>query len=152
MSQSKTSDSDSTKPRILHENLPFTPTPITTDERVAVLSRFLVPGDSLYMPEQEKNTTALISLYKEGKITVNDEVFMVDGRIASREEYIAVKKPSFWERGTLTHYQLAQKASYGHGSCHEACGFSLKLVSRLPLWEGGDGTCMRINMLNDTGQ
>lgn len=97
MSQSKTSDSDSTKPRILHENLPFTPTPITTDERVAVLSRFLVPGDSLYMPEQEKNTTALISLYKEGKITVNDEVFMVDGRIASREEYIAVKKPSFWE-------------------------------------------------------
>ncbi|KAJ5945406.1 hypothetical protein N7516_005574 [Penicillium verrucosum] len=98
MSQSKTSDSDSTQPRILHENLPFTPRPpITTEERVAVLSRFLVPGDSLYMPEQEKNITALISLYKEGKITVNDEVFMVDGRIASREEYIAVKKPSFWE-------------------------------------------------------
>lgn len=100
MSQSNlpTSDSDSTQPRILHEDLPFTPRPpITTEERVAVLSRILVPGDSLYMPEQEKNITALISLYKEGKITVNDEVFVVDGRLASKEECIAAKKPHFWE-------------------------------------------------------
>ncbi|KOS48141.1 hypothetical protein ACN38_g888 [Penicillium nordicum] len=67
------------------------------------------------MPEQEKNVTTLIRLYKEGKITVNDEIFVADGRLVSKEEYITTKAPCFWERGTLTHYQLAQKASYGHG-------------------------------------
>ncbi|KAJ5944866.1 hypothetical protein N7516_005034 [Penicillium verrucosum] len=93
-----TSDSDSKQPRILHENLPIKPRPqITTEERIAVLSRFLVPGDPLYMPEQEKNVTTLIRLYKEGKITVNDEIFMADGHLVSKEEYITAKAPSFWE-------------------------------------------------------
>lgn len=63
----------------------------------AVLSRFLVPGDPLYMPEQEKNVTTLIRLYKEGKITVNDEIFVADGRLVSKEEYITTKAPCFWE-------------------------------------------------------
>lgn len=58
-----------------------------------MLTRILDPNDSLYLLAQSKNTTALISLYKEGMITVNDEVFVVDGHIASREECIAAKKP-----------------------------------------------------------
>ncbi|KAJ5199228.1 hypothetical protein N7491_000215 [Penicillium cf. griseofulvum] len=93
-----TSDLDSTQPAIIHQSQPFIPyPPITTEKRVAVLSRMLVPNDSLYQPAQSKNITALISFYKEGRITVNDEVFVVDGHIASREECIAAKKPYFWE-------------------------------------------------------
>ncbi|KAJ6137126.1 hypothetical protein N7471_003612 [Penicillium samsonianum] len=89
--------------------------PITTEERVAVLTRVLDPNDSLYLPNQTTNIVTLIDLYNKGMITVDDEVFVVDGRVASREECIAAKKPYFWERGNRTGHQLAQKASYGHG-------------------------------------
>ncbi|KAJ5207642.1 hypothetical protein N7449_002021 [Penicillium cf. viridicatum] len=92
------SDLDSAQPPIIHQPQPFIPhPPITTEERVAVLTRILDPNDSLYLPAQSKNITALISFYKEGRITVNDEVFVVDGHIASREDCIAAKKPYFWE-------------------------------------------------------
>lgn len=47
---------------------------------------------------------------------------------------------AMFERGSRTQHQLAQKASYGHGSC--APGHELKARIRLPLWEGGDGAFM----------
>jgi hypothetical protein len=93
------SDPESEKPPpIIYQSQPFIPRPpITTEERVAVLTRVLDPNDSLYLPTQSKNIIALIDLYNKGIITVDDEVFVVDGRIASREECIAAKKPYFWE-------------------------------------------------------
>ncbi|KAJ5535470.1 hypothetical protein N7527_001724 [Penicillium freii] len=89
---------DSAQPPIVYQSQPLIPhPPITTEERVAVLTRLLDPNDSFYLPVQSKNITALINFYEEGKITVNDEAFVVDGHIASREECITAEKAIFLE-------------------------------------------------------
>ncbi|KAF9252770.1 hypothetical protein CBS147333_2979 [Penicillium roqueforti] len=89
--------------------------PPTNEQRAAALARVLDPNDPLYRPSQAKNVATVIELYQNGTITVNDEVFVVDGRVASQEECIAAKKPYFCERGNRTSQQCVQKASYGHG-------------------------------------
>ncbi|KAJ5794338.1 hypothetical protein N7457_000937 [Penicillium paradoxum] len=80
------------------QSQPFRPRPpITTEERIAVFKRLLDPNDSLYTPSQLNNVTAVVHLYQQGNITVDDEIFVVDGHIASEEECIAAKNPYFWE-------------------------------------------------------
>ena len=71
--------------------------PPTNEQRAAALARALDPKDSLYRPKQLKNIATVVELYKNGSITVNDEVYVVDGIVASQEECIAAKKPYFWE-------------------------------------------------------
>lgn len=71
--------------------------PPTNEQRAAALARVLDPNDPLYRSSQAKNVATVIELYQNGTITVNDEVFVVGGRVASQEECIAAKKPYFCE-------------------------------------------------------
>jgi len=92
--------------------------------RIQVLRDCLDPKHPLYQPEQQYvNIKAVIKLYEDKKIDGIQEVYIMEGKVVTKEE--ARNRPGYayaWREGIP--FQYAQKHTYGHGpfgpNFHEA--------------------------------
>jgi hypothetical protein len=80
--------------------IPFPPP--TVQDRVLILKRGLDPKDNLYFPLQKTNLLALIQMYEQKEITVDDDVYVMEGRRVTAEECEQPKAPFFREVGQLS--------------------------------------------------
>jgi len=115
---------------------PAIPIPAVFDvqKRIQELRGYLDPNNPLYQPEQQHvNIKGAIKLYEDGKIDGLQRVYIMEGKVVTREE---VFKGSAWAWTEVhsfkslppirthltnrlklqgTYHQFAQKFAYGHG-------------------------------------
>ena len=93
--------------------IPF-PVPFDVQKRIQELRSYLDPNDPHYQPERQHiNIKAAIKLYEDGKIDGVEQVYIMDGKVVSREEMF---RRSSWSWSEGIWYQYAQKHAYGHGT------------------------------------
>ncbi|KAJ5893473.1 hypothetical protein N7495_005164 [Penicillium taxi] len=66
--------------------------PMTEAERATLLKPLIDPKSDSYTANHAKNLTKVIELYETGQLTVNDEIWVVDGELVSKEEGEATLK------------------------------------------------------------
>jgi hypothetical protein len=87
--------------------------PLDIQKRIQELRGYLDPNNPNYHPEpQHINIKAAIKLYEDGKIDGVEQVFIMDGKVVSKEEMF---RGSSWSWSEGIWHQYAQKHAYGHG-------------------------------------
>ena len=65
--------------------MPIPPLPVTPADRIKVLKRGLDPNDSIYLPKQKANLEEVIRMYEEGELNVGQEVYLMEGRLVTKD-------------------------------------------------------------------